>query len=108
MSNLKYLFFALIACAVLLEVIADVLFKKWALEHKTILFIIGLAIYTLGTLFWAYSLKYEYLSRAITIFTILNLVIITLAGVLIFKENITLVNKIGIGLGILRVVLIEL
>jgi len=86
----------------------DIYFKKWSLESKNALLIIGLLIYFIGTIFWAISLKYEYLSRAISIFTILNLVVVSLVGVLYFKENLSLLNKIGISLGILSVLLMEL
>ena len=105
---LKLGFFALIAIAVILEVIGDILFKKWSLENKNILLIIGLIIYFIGTIFWAISLKYESLSKAISVFTILNLIIIVLVGIILFKENLSLINKIGIGLGILSVILIEI
>ena len=98
----------MIGLAVALEVMGDIYFKKWSLESKNALLIIGLLIYFIGTIFWAISLKYEYLSRAISIFTILNLVVVSLVGVLYFKENLSLLNKIGISLGILSVLLMEL
>ena len=104
----KYLFFGFILLAVLLEVTADILFKKWTINNRNLFFIIGLAIYFVGTIFWAFSLKYEFLSKAISIFTILNLIIIVLVGLLIFKENLSLVNKLGVLLGVLSIILIEL
>lgn len=104
----KFLFFVLIALAVLLEVIGDILFKKWSLDNKNILLIAGLLIYFIGTIFWAISLRYEYLSKAISVFTIINLIAIVLVGVLYFKEDLSLINKIGIALGILSVILIEI
>lgn len=104
----KFIFIGLIAIAVVLEIASDILFKKWAMENKNIIFIIGLLIYTVGTIFWAISLKYEYLSKAISIFTLINLIVIVLVGVLYFKEDLSLINKIGIGLGILSVILIEI
>jgi len=107
-NMLKFVFFGLILLAVVLEVAGDVLFKKWALENRSTLFIAGLAIYFIGTIFWAISLKYEFLSRAITVFTVLNLVLVTLAGVLIFNEELTLANKAGIVLGVLSIILVEL
>ena len=103
----KYGFWLFLILAVLLEVIADVLFKKWSLENKNLLLVLGLFLYFIGTVFWAFSLKYEYLSKAISVFTVLNLVIITLVGVVLFKEHLSLVNKIGVLLGILSVGLIE-
>jgi multidrug transporter EmrE-like cation transporter len=106
--NPKLIFFGLVGIAVILEVIGDIYFKKWSIEHSNVLLIVGLLIYFVGTVFWAISLKYEYLSKAIAIFTVFNLVIIVLVGVLYFKEDISMINKIGIALGIISVLLIEL
>ena len=75
--TLKLLFFGLIGLAVILEVIGDILFKKWSISSKNALLIVGLLIYFIGTIFWAVSLKYEYLSKAISVFTILNLIFAT-------------------------------
>ena len=105
---LRLVFFALIALAVVLEVGGDILFKKWSLEGKNIILITGLIIYFIGTAFWAVSLKYEFLSKAVSVFTILNLIIIALVGVLYFKEDLSMINKFGIGLGIISVILIEI
>ena len=106
--TLKLTFWLLVVVAVMFEVVADILFKKWSMGNKNILLAIGLTIYIVGTIFWAVSLKYEYLSKAIAVFTILNLIILVLAGIILFKENLSLVNKIGIILGILSIILIEL
>lgn len=104
----KYMFFGLIGLAVFFEVVGDVYFKKWSLENRSILLFFGLMIYFVGSAFWAISLKYGYLSRAITVFTILNLIVVVMTGVILFKEDLSLVNKIGIGLGILSIILMEL
>jgi undecaprenyl phosphate-alpha-L-ara4N flippase subunit ArnE len=104
----KYLFFGLILIAVAFEVAGDVLFKKWAIESRNILLVFGLLIYFAGTVFWAISLKYEYLSKAITMFTVINLVVVVLVGAILFKENLTLMHKLGMGLGVVSVVLMEL
>ncbi len=106
--NLKFIFFGLIIIAVSLEIFADIMFKKWAIDSKNHILAIGLAVYFIGTFIWAISLKYGYLSTAISIFTIINLIVIVLVGVLYFKEDLSLINKIGISLGILSVILIEL
>ncbi len=41
----KLIFFGLIGLAVALEVIADIFFKKWALENRNILLFAGLGFY---------------------------------------------------------------
>jgi len=103
----KIIFFGLILLAVAFEVIADVLFKKWALGSKDILVYAGLALYFIGTIFWAFSLKSEPLSKAISVFTVINLIVVVLVGVLYFNEDLSIISKIGIGLGIVSVALIE-
>ena len=107
-QTIKILFFSMIILAVALEVIADIFLKKWSIENKNSLLILGLGIYLIGTIFWAFSLKYEFLSKAVSIFTVLNLILVVLVGVLIFKEDLSTINKIGIALGAISIVLIEI
>lgn len=105
---LKSIFFILITLAALFESFGDVILKKWAIDGKQIFFILGLVIYFFATIIWAFSLKYEFLSKAISIITILNLIIVVLVGVIYFKENLSTVNKIGIIIGIISLILIEI
>jgi small multidrug resistance pump len=104
----KTIFFILLGSAILLEVIGDIFFKKYALDSKKTIIIIGLIFYFLGSLLWAISLKYETLSKAGTIFMVMNIILITLVGTLYFKEDLSLMNKLGIVLGALSIILIEL
>jgi len=106
--NTQALFFILVVVAAGLEAFGDVILKKWALDGKNIVFAFGLLVYFASTVIWAYSLKYEFLSKAISVVTILNLIIVVLVGVLYFNEQLTLLNKLGILLGIVSVILIEL
>lgn len=106
-QTVKLIFFSLIALAVVFEVAGDIFFKKWSLGGKSILLAAGLLVYFIGTVFWAISLKYEYLSKAISVFMVLNLVIVVLVGIIYFKEDLSLVNKLGIGLAALSIILIE-
>ncbi len=108
MDKLKLYFYGLIFLAVAFEVIGDIFFKRSVLENKNLFLYIGLFVYFIGTIFWALSLKYELLSKAITIFTIINLIVIILVGVIYFNENISLINKIGVGVGIISVILMEI
>ena len=104
----KSTFFLLVLAAVALEAAADVMFKKWSMTASTWLFVSAFAIYLVGTLLWAFSLKYEYLSKAISVFTVLNLIIVSLPGVFLFNEDLSLVNKLGIVLGILSVIMVQI
>lgn len=108
MLSPKQAFVVLIAVAVVFEIVADVLLKRWSIENRWPVLAGGLLLYFIGTVFWAYSLRYEQLSRAIVIFTVVNLVVISLVGVLLFDEKLSLWNKAGIGLGVVSVLLLEL
>ena len=105
---MKVTFLIIILVATLFEVAADILFKKWSLDGREWLLWVGIGLYTIGTIGWAYSLKFEQLSKAIVVFTLLNLVLVTLAGVIIFNENLSPINKIGILLGIASIILLEI
>jgi multidrug transporter EmrE-like cation transporter len=104
----KTIFLILIFLVALMEACADILFKKWSLDNRSILLGVGLALYFIATVIFAFSLKYEFLSKAISIYAILNTLLIVLAGILLFNETLTITNKIGILLGIISVILIEI
>lgn len=104
----KYIFFFFVTIAVLMEVAGDIIFKSWSMNTQKLIFVLGLIIYTVATLFWAFALRYEYLSKSITVFTVLNLILVVLAGVFFFKEKLTWWNITGIVFGIIAVVLLEL
>lgn len=105
---MKQTFFLLVSISVALEIVADILFKYWSMSSKSLLLWGGMAIYIVGTLIWAYSLKFEFLSKAITVFTVLNLVVVVLVGAVVFKEDLSLVNKIGVLFGVLSIVFLQL
>ena len=77
-------------------------------EPQNVFLYVGLTIYFIGTIIWAFSLKYGDLSKAISIFTVLNLIAIVLVGVIYFKEDLSFVNKLGIWLGVVSVIFMEL
>jgi multidrug transporter EmrE-like cation transporter len=101
-------FMGLILAAAASEVAADIFLKKWALGDNTCLLFIGLAVYFIGTIFWAFSLKYEFLSRAISIFSVLNFSVVAVVGLIVFKEDVSLINKVGIAVGLISIILIEI
>jgi len=104
---LKITFIILVFLAALFEAAGDIILKKWALDNKQIFFVLGLMVYFAATVIWAFSLKYEFLSKAISVVTVLNLIIVVLAGVIFFKEDLSLINKMGIILGIASVILVQ-
>jgi multidrug transporter EmrE-like cation transporter len=55
----KLIFFVLALLAVIFEIVADVLFKEWSINNKNLILGLGIVLYAIGTVFWAYSLKHE-------------------------------------------------
>lgn len=103
----KVIFIILSLIAVLLEATADVFMKKWSLGNPAKFAVIGLAIYFISSLFWMWGLKYETLSKAVVLFTILNIVIVVIAGTIFFNETLTLRTKVGIIVALVAIVLLE-
>lgn len=103
----KQTFLVLIFIGTLLEIGGDLLFKKWSLENKPIWLWVGLIIYFAGAVPWALSLQYAEISEAIVVFMVLNVIGVVLAGMFFFHETLSDVQKVGIGLGILSIVLLE-
>jgi multidrug transporter EmrE-like cation transporter len=97
----------LLLVAIFFEAVADVLFKEWSIDNKAFYLVAGLAIYFISTVGWAYSLRHNLLSKAITIFTVLNLLLVLLAGYFIFNERLSTPNKVGVVLGVISVILLQ-
>lgn len=103
----KLLALVLLAIAVLFEVGADFLFKQWSAENRKVLFLAGMILYGIGTVGWAYALRFAYLTKAVTIFTAFNLLAVVALGVLVFHEPLSLRSKVGILFALLSIVLLE-
>jgi len=101
-------FIYLITAVAFLEVIGDILFKEWSIHNKSWFLILGILAYMAATLFWAFSLKYQSLSKAMVIFAVLTLIVGILVGVFFYKEELTTVNVIGVVGGLISIVLLEL
>jgi multidrug transporter EmrE-like cation transporter len=103
----SHLFLAFVLAAVILETAGDILFKLAHTEERNILLVFGVMLYFVAIVVWALSLRYELLSKAISVFSVLNLIAVILAGLIIFGEEPSLLSKIGIVLGIVAVALMQ-
>jgi multidrug transporter EmrE-like cation transporter len=106
-------FYAFLLLAVLLEGTADLLLRKWGLERgagggRWAFFALSLTVYMGGAVCWGLSLQYREVSRAIVGFAVLNVLAVAAAGVLLYGEELSLVNRLGILLGFCSLVLVEL
>jgi len=105
---MKYYFIFLVIIVAILEVAGDILFKEWTIQNKKYLMLVGIVCYMIATTFWAFSLKFENLSKAVVIFGVLTVVVGVLVGALIYKEELTTMNIVGILLGLASILLLEI
>lgn len=91
-----------------IEVFADIFFKMWSDKGGNYLIVAGILLYLIGTGCWVTSLKYETFTKSGVIFLLLNITLLSLTGVFFFKEDISTINKIGILLGIVSIIMVEM
>ena len=93
------MFWFLLISGALLESWADYLFKSGR-------GLVGYAVYSAGTLLWLFSLKYEGLAKAVSLFVCINVLVSVILGIVLLNETLTLPQWIGVGLSITAVVLL--
>lgn len=92
----------------LILTIGDLIMKKWVISDSKPLFVFGLAVYLVGLIFLAQSFKYKNIAAASTIFVVFNVLTLSLASWLYFKETLSGFQMLGIILGLCSVIFIEL
>jgi multidrug transporter EmrE-like cation transporter len=85
----------------------DIIMKRWVTTNNYWLYISGLAIYLVGLNFLAQSFRYKNIAVASVILVIFNVAILALVSWLYFKEALSLMQILGIVLGIAAIVILE-
>lgn len=86
----------------------DVFLYYWAKNDFFINLIFGLFFNLIGIIFYAHTLKFENLGIATAIFLSMNIVAVMLAGVILFKDQLSLLQILGISMLIVAILIIEL
>jgi multidrug transporter EmrE-like cation transporter len=93
------MFWTLILIGGFLEVLGDYFFKKESYP-------IGLVAYLCGAVFWALSLRYESLSKAVILFGVTNALISVAIGIHWLEESLSFQQWMGVILGATAIALI--
>lgn len=100
----------LIPLAVLItfEFIADIFAKEWSLaQHRHILWIGALGSYLLANTFWLFALKNgSGLTRGAIIFSVFSAILAAFIGMLLYHEQLSKIQMLGVVVGIISLVLI--
>lgn len=92
-------------------VIADMLFVWYAkkVDHPVHIAVTGLFLANISICVWSYSMREGIeSSMAITMYCLLTMIGCTILGYFVFKEDLTLLNWIGIGLAIVAILFISI
>ena len=90
------------------EVFADIFFKTWNDKGGNHLIVAGILLYLVGTGCWVSSLKYLTFTKSGVIFLLLSIIMLSLTGLLFFKDDLSIINKVGILLGIVSIIMVEM
>ncbi len=107
LQNRTLHFYALLAIAVLFEVTGDLLFRKWGIEQRWPLFVISLVVYNMAVVAWACSLRITQVSSAIMMLGVLNVILVVIGGVVLFKEKLSAPQILGLLLGVASLALLH-
>jgi glucose uptake protein GlcU len=89
------------------ELVADVLSKEWSLHGSWLRWTGAILGYVVANLFWLFALKEgSGLAKGAVIFSVASAIIAVFIGEILYKENLTTTQLVGVGLGIISLVFI--
>ncbi len=88
--------------------VGDIVMKKWVVSRANSWYFFGLLIYMIGLNFLAQSFRYKNIAAASTIFVIFNVITLSLVSWFYFKETLSPFQIIGIALGIIAILFLEM
>jgi multidrug transporter EmrE-like cation transporter len=88
--------------------LGDIVAKNWVIKKEKYLYVVCMLFYLIGLNFLVWSYKFEDIAVASIIFEIFNVITLTLAGIYLFKENITKTELAGMILGVFSIIVLEI
>lgn len=101
----------LLIASCILAVVSDMSFVWWAKNssHSLPFLIVGFVLLNLATSVWVYSLRTGTESAiAITFYALTTVAGCSYLGVVVFKETLSTINWIGMGLALIALVLVSM
>ena len=98
----------LLLVSALLVVVGDVFAKYWSLNQKTSFFIIGVLGYFLSGVVYIPTLLRKGLVITGMVYSLFSIVGFLIVGLIFFKETLTLLQGIGVMLGVIALILLNL
>lgn len=97
-----------LAILIFFEAIADIFAKEWSLGNRSIVYaVLSLLGYLLANSSWLIALKYgSGLARGAIIFSVASAILASVIGIVFYKEHLSLIQLVGVFLGIFSIILI--
>lgn len=86
----------------------DLVMKSWVGNGRVALFLIGLVIYMVGLIFLSQSFRYQHIAVASLVLVVFNVITLVIISYLFFKETLSILQIIGLILGLIAVGLLEI
>ena len=86
----------------------DIIMKKWIAGGGVIVYGIGLVIYLVGMVFLSQSYKFKNIAVASLAMVIINIITLLIISWLFYHEQLSVLQLIGVTLGLMSVVILEL
>jgi multidrug transporter EmrE-like cation transporter len=88
--------------------VGDIIMKKWVINNSHVFYLLGLAVYIVGLNFLAQSYHFRNIAGASVVMTIINVILLLGVTYFYFKEPLSTLQLIGVALGIIAIVFLEL
>lgn len=88
--------------------VGDLFMKKWVVSNSAWIYFLGMIFYVIGLNFLAFSFKYKNIAVASVIFVLINIITLLIFSYFYFKEKMGTFEFVGIILGIVAIVMLEL
>ena len=86
----------------------DIIMKNWTITNSNLTFINGILVWLLGLVLLAFSFKYKDIAVASMIFVIANIITLAIVNWGYYNESLSLLKVVGILIGFVAVVILEL
>lgn len=99
---------ALVVLGGLILTIGDVFMKQWSMTDSKLTFAMGMFTWVIGLFCLAFSFKTKNIAVASLIFSLSNVIFLTLLSWMWYNEQLTFYQVIGIFLGMSAIVFLEM
>lgn len=89
------------------DVLANLRLKVWLTDGSWTAFAQGMFLYVGCGALWALSLKFESFAKAALVYTLIALAAGVILGVFFFKEKLSTLNWVGVGVALVAIILVE-